>query len=144
MFGEFQQGGNFRIDFEKGDVRKGQRAVGHHALELHTQTFGIIADFHQVTAPIEGGLRTLQHHSCHRPYLGHNLVCHHIVDAAVIVVLRAAAPDAQVGECLALQELGSEDAGSCYLCGIVVLQYLAPFFAPYATTFQSRKSKTDR
>ena len=34
-FGQFQQGGNFRIDFEKGDVRKGQRAVGHHALELH-------------------------------------------------------------------------------------------------------------
>ena len=122
---QLEDGGYLLVDFQKLDVGKGQAAVGHYTLKLHTQRLGVGAYLHQITAPVEGGLRTLQHHACHRPYLGHNLVRHHIVDAAVIVVLRATAPNAEVGECLALQELGSEDAGSGNLCGIVVLQDFA-------------------
>src|SRR5574344_373697 len=122
---EFEDGGYLLVDFQELDVGKGQTAVGHHTLKLHAQRLGVSTYLHQITAPVEGGLRTLQHHASHRPYLGHNLVCHHIVDAAVIVVLRTAAPDAEVGECLALQELGGEDTGSGNLSGIVVLQDFA-------------------
>ena len=134
---ELEDGGYLLVDFQKLDVGKGQAAVGHHAFKLHTQRLGVGTYLHQVTAPIEGGLRTLQHHACHRPDLGHNLVCHHIVDAAVIVVLRATAPNAEVGECLALQELGSEDAGSGNLCGIVVLQDFARLLVIIALSHSS-------
>ncbi len=66
----------------------------------------------------------MDHHLCHRPYLRHDLVGHHVVDAAVIVVLRGRTPQSKVGLRLALQILACENPGGSHLCGIVVLQYL--------------------
>ena len=60
-FREFQQRGDVSVDFQKHDVRKAQRAVRHHTLELHTQTFRLVADFHQVAAPVDSRLRRAEH-----------------------------------------------------------------------------------
>ena len=54
---EFQQRGDVPVDFQKHDVRKAQRAVRHYTLELHTQAFRFVADFHQVAAPVDSRLR---------------------------------------------------------------------------------------
>ena len=141
-FGELQQGGNLRIDFEKGDVRKGQRAVGHHALELHTQTFGIIADFHQVTAPIDSRLRRMEHLLRHHPYLGHDFLRHHPVDAPVVVVFRTAVPDAEVAQGFMLQELGREYPGGSDLRCRVVLEDVIDLLpvVPFGDRFRTEGS----
>ena len=119
---KFQNGGYLLVDLQKGDVREGECAVCHHTLKLHAQVLGVVAYLHQIGSPIQGGLRTFQHHACHRPYLRHDFVAHHVVDTAVIVVLCATVPDAQLRHCLALQELGGVDTGTRHFCSIIVLQ----------------------
>ncbi len=89
---EFQQGSDVRIDFKKRYVREGQRTVRHHAFELHTQVFRVVADLHQVTAPVDGRLRRVKHLLRHYPYLWHDFLRHHTVDAPVVVILRPAVP----------------------------------------------------
>ena len=56
-FREFQQGGDVPVDFEKHDIRKRQRAVRYHALELHTEAFRLVTYLHQIAAPVDGRLR---------------------------------------------------------------------------------------
>ena len=42
-------------------------------LKLHTEGFDLGADFHEVAAPIDGGLGLLEHHLTDRPDFGHDL-----------------------------------------------------------------------
>ena len=122
QFGEFQQRGDFLFYLKEGHIGEGQRAVGHDALELHAQALGVVAYLHQVAAPVERSLRGTEHHLGHYPGLRDDLPGDHVVDAAVIVVLRAAAPDAELGQGLAFQEFRREDSGSGDLCGGIVLE----------------------
>ena len=80
-FREFQQRGDVSVDFQKHDVRKAQSAVRHYTLELHTQTFRLVADFHQVAAPVDSRLRRAQHQFRHHPYLRHDFLRDHAVNA---------------------------------------------------------------
>ena len=119
---EVQQGGHLPVDFQKGDILEAQRTVGHDALELHAQVLGIVTDFHQVAAPVDGGLWRAQHQFGHYPDFGHDLLRHHVIDAPVVVILRTAAPDAEVRQSLVLQEFGCKDSRCCHLRCRVVLQ----------------------
>ena len=132
QFAEPQQGGELFLDFEKSHVGKSQRAVGHDALELHAQALGVVAHFHQVAAPVEGCLRGLQHHLGHHPDLRYDFPGNHVVDAAIIVVLRAAAPDAEFGQGLVFKEFRREDAGGGDLCGRIVLENVIHLFTVIA------------
>lgn len=105
---EFQQRSDVSVDFQKHDVRKAQRAVRHYTLELHTQTFRLVADFHQVTAPVDSRLRRAEHQFRHHPYLRHDFLRDHAVNAAVVVIFRTAIPDTEVGKGFMLQELGGK------------------------------------
>ena len=65
---------------------------------------------------------TFEHHAGYRPYLWHNLSADHVIDAAVVIVLGTAAPNAQLCKRLAVEELGGKDACSSYFGRIIVLQ----------------------
>jgi len=121
-FREFQQRGDVSVDFQKHDVRKAQSAVRHYTLELHTQTFRLVADFHQVAAPVDSRLRRAQHQFRHHPYLRHDFLRDHAVNAAVVVILRTAVPDAEVGKGFMFQELGRKNPCRGHFRRIVVLE----------------------
>ena len=121
---ELQQRGDVPVDFEKHDVRKAQRAVCHHALELHAQALCLVADFHQVAAPVDSRLRRAQHQFRHHPYLGHDFFRDHAVNAAVVVIFRTAVPDAEVGKGFMLQEFGGENSRRGHFRRVVVLEYV--------------------
>ena len=121
-FREFQQRGDVSVDFQKHDVRKAQRAVRHHTLELHTQTFRLVADFHQVAAPVDSRLRRAEHQFRHHPYLRHDFLRDHAVNAAVVVIFCTAIPDTEVGKGFMLQELGGKNPRRSHFRRIVVLE----------------------
>ena len=92
QFGQFEDGGKFLVDFQECDVPEGKPTVGDNGLKLIAECLCLFAHLIQIAAPIEGVLRTTQHHACHSPDLGHNLGGDHVVDASVIIVLCGACP----------------------------------------------------
>ena len=123
-FRQFEQRGKLRGNLQEHHVPERQRAIGHYRFKLHTEGLYLGADFHQVTAPIQGSLRGMEHLTCHCPYLRHYLRTYEVVNAAIIVVLRAVAPDAQVGKSLAVEELRQEYARRRHFRRAVFVEYV--------------------
>ena len=67
-------------------------------------------------------LRGVKHLLCHHPDFRYDLIGHHVVDAAVIIILCAAAPDTEVREGFVFQKFGREDSGCRHLRRRIVLQ----------------------
>ena len=116
---ELQDGGQFLIDFQKGNIFERQTAVGDDALKLIAQILRLVTDLIEIRTPIEGILRTLDHHTGYRPYLRHDFRRNHAVDTSVVVVLGAARPQSQVRECLTVKVLTGKDTGGSDFCSLV-------------------------
>ena len=67
-------------------------------------------------------MRTPEHHPRYGPHFRHDPGSNHIVDPAVVHVLRRALPDAEIRQGPAFQILGREDAGGRSLRAPVVLK----------------------
>ena len=122
QFRKFQQRHDLAVDLQKSDVRERKCTVCHNAFELHTQALRLIAHLHQVATPVDRCLRGVKHLLCHHPDFRYDLVGHHVVDTAVIVVFRAATPDTEVRECFVFQKFGRENSGCRHLRRRIVLQ----------------------
>ena len=56
---ELQNGSQFLIDFQKGNIFEGQAAVGDDALKLVAQILRFVTYLIQIGTPVEGVLRIL-------------------------------------------------------------------------------------
>ena len=119
QFRELQDCSQLLIDFQKGNIFEGQTAVGDDALKLVAQILRFVTYLIQIGTPVEGVLRTLDHHTGYRPYLWHDFRGNHAVDTAVVVVLGAACPQAQVRECLTVKVFTGKDTGSSNFCSLI-------------------------
>ena len=119
QFRELQDCSQLLIDFQKGNIFEGQAAVGDDALKLVAQILRFVTYLIQIGTPVEGVLRTLDHHTGYRPYLRHDFRRNHAIDTAVVVVLGAARPQSQVRECLTVKVLTGKDTGGSDFCSLV-------------------------
>jgi hypothetical protein len=124
-----EEGLVFGGDLQEHHIAEREGAVGDHRLELHTEGLHLGAYLIKVGAPVQCRLWRAHHHLGHSPHLGHDLAADQRVDAAVVIVLGATAPHAQLGHRLAVEILRHEDAGTGYLGGTVTVEYLLHLLA---------------